>query len=213
MALSNPQEYIGDGSNREFTVLGELPSESHLRVWFDNIAVSSNDWDLLGNTVLFDTPPDVGVNVQFVVSSTGTDFPQSPTDMSTVAFYANDVESVANNIDDILVVSESISDVNDVANNIGSIVSLSGRASIIDNAVDTITNLSASATSVPAELGASATLIGSNIEIKVPRGSTGADGENGLTPDIEFSYNPTTGNLEYDVVGYLPISQLEAKEV
>ena len=34
-------------------------------------------------------------------------------------------------------------------------------------------------------------------------GQTGAPGTNGLTPQVTFSYNVTTGELEYDV-GYFP---------
>ena len=33
-------------------------------------------------------------------------------------------------------------------------------------------------------------------------GIHGVDGNNGLTPLYEFTYNETTGNLEYNLIGY-----------
>ena len=261
MAIISEQAFVCDGTQKEFQVVGNILSDSHIGVWLIDYTtnpitetrLATADYDVLGSIVLLDEAPADGLTISLILTDNGEGIEQPPSTLSdissniqdinivadnfesvttvgnniddvisvadnesninTVATGISNVNIVGNNIDDILAVSGSIEDVSDVADNISSVVSVAGRVSAIDNAVDTITNLSASATSVPAELGASATLVGSNIEIKVPRGSTGADGENGLTPDVEFSYNPLTGNLEYDIVGYLPISQLEAKEV
>ena len=100
MALSDAQVFIGDGSVKDYTILGEIPSESHLRVWLDENIVSSDSWDLLGNTILFDTAPEYGVIISFLVSTTGTDFPVSPSDLSSVAANLSMIKSVSDRLGD-----------------------------------------------------------------------------------------------------------------
>ena len=98
MALSDAQVFIGDGSTKDFTILGEIPSESHVRVWIDDVLQSTDSWDLLGNTVLFDTAPVDGSNVQFLVSTTGADFPSNPSAIGDVSINIGKVIEVADNL-------------------------------------------------------------------------------------------------------------------
>ena len=102
MALSDAQVYSGDGSTRDFTILGEILSESHLRVWINDELQSSDDWDLLGNSVLFDTAPLVDDIVQFLVSTTGTDFPSNPSAVGNVSIYINEVIALSNALPTII---------------------------------------------------------------------------------------------------------------
>lgn len=100
MALSDVQVYIGDGATRDYTILGEIPSKSHLRVWLGDDLVSSDSWDLLGNTVLFEDAPTQGDVISFMVSTTGADFPQSPSDLSAVAANLDLIKNVSDKLGD-----------------------------------------------------------------------------------------------------------------
>lgn len=153
MALSDAQAYEGDGSTRDFSILGEIPSESHLRVWIDDVLQSSDSWDLLGNTVLFDTAPTDGTSIQFIVSTTGTDFPTSPSDISEVAASIINVNKVADNIGNVDIVADNMDDVNTVNSNINNVNTVATNMidvntvatniidvnTIVDNLTDVIT--------------------------------------------------------------------------
>ena len=104
MALSDAQIYIGDGATRDFSVLGEIPSESHLRVWINDVLQSTDDWDLLGSTVLFSAAPLSGTNVQFMVSTTGADFPSNPSAVGDVSININEILNVSQNMSSVLAV-------------------------------------------------------------------------------------------------------------
>ena len=127
MALSDAQIYNGDGSTRDFTILGEILSESHLRVWIDDVLQSSDDWDLLGNTVLFNDAPDDGANVQFLVSTTGTDFPSNPSAIGDVSININDVITVAANIGIINTVANNKTNIDTIGENISNVINVSNN--------------------------------------------------------------------------------------
>lgn len=148
MALSDAQIYNGDGSTRDFTILGEILSESHLRVWIDDVLQSSDDWDLLGNTVLFNDAPDDGANVQFLVSTTGTDFPSNPSAIGDVSININDVITVAANIGIINTVSTNINDAIVVGSNIDNVNDVASNKTNIDAVVNNKTNIDTVATNI-----------------------------------------------------------------
>ena len=148
MALSDAQIYNGDGSTRDFTILGEILSESHLRVWIDDVLQSSDDWDLLGNTVLFNDAPDDGANVQFLVSTTGTDFPSNPSAIGDVSININDVITVAANIGIINTTSTNINDVIAVSSNIDNVNWVASNKTNIDNVVNNKTNIDTVSTNI-----------------------------------------------------------------
>ena len=52
------------------------------------------------------------------------------------------------------------------------------------------------------------------LTVPTVKGEPGSNGYNGLTPLYEFTYNSTTGNLEYSLVGYADehSSELAVKE-
>jgi PKD repeat protein len=129
--------------------------------------------------------------------------------------------AVARNIDDseydnIVGIVPFLNDIAITATNIGSVNTVAGNIVAIvnaQNAYDTVTNLTASATSIYYYLSASAELIGSDIHIEVPQGVPGTGGLNGSTPVLEFTYNETTGDLEYTVVSYIDGDQEPITEV
>ena len=70
--------------------------------------------------------------------------------------------------------------------------------------VDTINNLTVTVVeTLPSGSVASATLVGSEIQLRIPKGLDGTNGIDGLTPQYEFVYVPSTGNLEYNLIGYI----------
>ncbi len=148
MALSDAQVFEGDGTTRDFTILGEILSESHVRVWIDDVIQSSDDWDLLGSTVIFDTAPNDGVNIQFLVSTTGTDFPSNPSAIGDVSININDVITVAANLGIISTTSTNINDVVTVASNIDAVNEVASNKTNIDNVVNNKTNIDTVATDI-----------------------------------------------------------------
>lgn len=113
MALISETVRVGDGSIKNFAVLGEIPSESHLRVWLDNVQVGSSDWDLLGNMVIFHTAPTGNLVIQ--TYETGTEETASPSDIATVATNIISVNNVSSSIANVDTVSDDIANVNTVA--------------------------------------------------------------------------------------------------
>lgn len=67
--------------------------------------------------------------------------------------------------------------------------------------VDTIDNLTVRVveTLSPGQ-SATAELVGSEIQLRIPKG------DSGVTPQYEFVYNPTSGNLECTLTGYIDIN-------
>lgn len=121
------------------------------------------------------------------------------TDISTVATSIEDVNTVADNIDGIETVADAMSSVEAVHAAIADIESVASNMSTILDAVDVISNLTASASTVDYGESASAELDGSNIHIEVPRGLPGANGANGLTPIVTIEFDEESGDLTYNV--------------
>ena len=43
-------------------------------------------------------------------------------------------------------------------------------------------------------------------------GNNGANGVDGMTPQYEFTYDEATGNLEYELTGYIPSTEIPSSE-
>lgn len=110
---------------------------------------------------------------------------------------------VYDNIGSVVTVAANIPNINLVTTNMSSIVS---NASVLE---------ALSVIGIPVEYytQASATLVDSTIEIRIPKGVPGANGENGLTPNYEFTYDTDTGDLSYSMVGYTTDSTTVIEEV
>lgn len=71
-------------------------------------------------------------------------------------------------------------------------------------AASEINNLTVVVTeTLPAGQPAEAVLVGNQLQLKLPAGH---DGLNGVTPEYEFTYNPATGDLEYELVRYIDLT-------
>lgn len=72
----------------------------------------------------------------------------------------------------------------------------------ITAAINKIVNLSVEVTDVPSGTPGSGELVGSELQLSIPSGANGEDGDDGRTPILSITYNETTGFLESEVVDY-----------
>lgn len=75
----------------------------------------------------------------------------------------------------------------------------------IAQAQELINNLTVVATTLPAGSNATATLVGTEIRLGIPRGNAGVAGANGVTPIVEFTIDGS-GNLQYEVTGWIDVN-------
>jgi hypothetical protein len=75
----------------------------------------------------------------------------------------------------------------------------------IQQANEVLNNLTVSVTTLPTGSETTAALVGTEIQLGIPRGATGADGLNGMSPYVEFSVDPN-GNLQYEIVKYVDVN-------
>lgn len=68
----------------------------------------------------------------------------------------------------------------------------------LEQAVEILENLNVEVTTLPAGSQATSELVGGVWQIGIPEGKTGIDGADGFTPDISITYNPVTGDLEFE---------------
>ena len=69
----------------------------------------------------------------------------------------------------------------------------------LEQAVAILENLNVEVTTLPPDSNATSELVNGVWHIGIPRGRSGADGYNGLTPVPTFTYNEITGDLEYTI--------------
>ena len=98
-------------------------------------------------------------------------------------------------------VTQQIQQLAPYATEIATLVANLPSITTIAQAEELINNLTVVATTLPAESATTATLVGTEIRLGIPRGEAGAAGANGKTPIIEFTMD-VSGNLQYEVVGY-----------
>ena len=111
---------------------------------------------------------------------------------------------VQSEYDNIKLVAEAIDEVNALAGS--DIVSLS-TSQITDllglvDAADVVENLSFDVVTLAPGSEATVTQDGSNVILGIPRGVTGQDGVDGLTPQLDISYDSGSGDLTIEVIGY-----------
>ena len=92
------------------------------------------------------------------------------------------------------------------ANEIATIVANLPDVTTVQQANEVLNNLTVSVATLPTGSMATVGLVGTEIQLGIPRGATGADGQNGLTPVIEASFDSATGILTFDTVGYKDIA-------
>jgi len=111
MAVPFVENYNGDGSNRIFTVISPILSESHVRVdfYYEDVIgegytdhhITSGNWDIINNSVVFRVPPAAGYIVKISVSSDGEGLDTAPSDVTNVAASLNMIVELANNMEHI----------------------------------------------------------------------------------------------------------------
>jgi hypothetical protein len=109
--------------------------------------------------------------------------------VQAVAGVASEIEALAPHADEIATIVANLPDV-----------------ATVQQANEVLNNLTVSVTTLPAGSAATAELVGTEIQLGIPRGATGADGQNGLTPVVEASFNAATGILTFETVGYKDIA-------
>lgn len=112
------------------------------------------------------------------------------------------IKAVGDITDEVVITANNVDSINTVANNINDLLSIS----------EVTGSLTASADGVSYNTEASAELVGSDIQIKVPAGLPGVDGENGKSPEYVFTYDDITGDFSYELVGYIDESSIPIQE-
>ena len=125
---------------------------------------------------------NLGVSIERDIAS-GFDLIQE------VAGVASEIEALAPYADEIATIVANLPDV-----------------VTVQQANEVLNNLTVSVTTLPVGSEATAALVGTEIQLGIPRGATGADGQNGLTPEIEANYDSFTGILTFETVGYKDIT-------
>jgi hypothetical protein len=119
--------------------------------------------------------------------------PQLQIEISTVVGIAGDITAVANNSANISTLAGYTAEISSLATNMVDILA----------AAALILNLTVTAESVPYTAPAAVELVGSNLHFDIPQGAPGENGLNGQTAIYTFTYNGATGNLEYNMIGYV----------
>ncbi len=93
MAITT-EDFPANGTDKEFTVVSEILSKSHVRVHFyyddgsgtqTDHAVVDTDWDELSGTILFKTAPTNGHIIKITTSTDGNGLDTAPTTYSNLA--------------------------------------------------------------------------------------------------------------------------------
>ena len=116
--------------------------------------------------------------------------------------------NVASDYDKVLVLSglaKEIEELAPYANEIGEIVANLPGVLTVQQAVDILSNLSVSVTTLPESTPATSELVGTEIKLGIPKGAIGPRGYSGLAPVVEFSVD-AYGNLAYEIVDWLDIN-------
>jgi hypothetical protein len=103
-----------NGSQRIFTIGLNVLSESHLKIYLDGVAISADDYDLINNAAVFHTAPEEGT-LTLQVGTTPDDLLLTPTDAGIVAANMDNVVLVGQSVATIQTVADNILDVNTIA--------------------------------------------------------------------------------------------------
>ena len=186
--IISEQTYTGNGTQREFSTSSNVLSDSHVGVWIDDERIGTDEYNVLGNVVLLNIAPSVDSVITLMVSDNGEDLDVSPTKLSEIYSNIDDVELVSTNMDSVLSVAERIDN---------------GDMDILVSLPDLVVETG--------DEGTEATY--ANGVLTIPRGVKGDTGTDGMTPQYEFVYNSDTGNLEYNLTGYIPTTDLPSEEI
>jgi len=148
MAITT-ESFNADGVNKIFTVASTILSQSHCRVdfYYDDGSgsqtdheIPSSDWDIINNSVVFETAPTDGYVVKITVSTDGEGLDTAPSIYSDIASNIDAIVNVNDNIDKVTTVADNIVDVNTVAS---SILDVNATGSNIDKVTTVADNIEA----------------------------------------------------------------------
>ena len=118
MAITT-ESYPADGINKIFTVASTILSQSHCRVdfYYDSLdhKITSNIWDVINNSIVFNDAPTSGYVVKITISTDGEGLDTAPSIYSDLASNVAAVVTVSENIPNMVIVSDIASDVAKVA--------------------------------------------------------------------------------------------------
>lgn len=140
--------YNGDGVTRVFPVAFEIKGEEYTVVYVGGVAIADRSlYDIINNSIVFNTAPTAGTNnVEIIVASATTeiaDLNAPPSIIQTVLDNMPDILNVSNHSTQIDVVSTNISSVQAVSANAANINTVGYNITGINNVVSqVIPNLS-----------------------------------------------------------------------
>lgn len=151
MAVPFVENYEGDGSNRIFTVISPILSESHVRVdfYYEDVIgegftdhhITSGNWDIINNSVVFRVPPEDGYIVKISVSSDGEGLDIAPSDVTNVAASLNKIVDVSNNMEYIQTVSSIQEAITSIYSDKATLDSIYDDKSTLDRVYASIDNI------------------------------------------------------------------------
>ena len=166
--------YNTDGVTRTYPSTKHIATKEHVAVYLKDRV--SGDWTLaqielyklVNNSIIFDEAVDTVVysEIEVRVADTSDELADSPTDISIVASYINNVRTVSADIDNVNTVAENISDVNTVSSNMTDVNTVAANISDVNDVSDEITNVSKVGLNIDAVKA-----IGENIDAVIAGGS------------------------------------------
>lgn len=151
--------YNGDGTNRIFPVSFEIKGEEYIVVFINDIAVADKTkYDIINNSVVFtvDEAPITGVdNVVIAVAS-------SPTEIADLNAPPSIIQSVIDNMTDILNVSNHSAQIDVVSTNISNIQAVSANDVNISIVADDIDNIDIISTNISSVNTVATNIVGLN---------------------------------------------------
>ena len=136
---------------------------------------------------------------------------------------ATDIDSVTSIIDDIPTLNEIHANIAEILVSNDNAAIATAQAGIATSAANTSTTNANTTIAIREKFETQLVESGEYYEplsydsntntLTIPRGVPGVNGENGLTPNYEFTYNEATGDLEYAMTGYTTETDVVIEEI
>jgi len=119
------EQFQADGSNKIFTAMATILSESHVRVdyYYEDVQgqgytdhkIANGSYDIINNSVVLQEAPDASYTVKVTVSTDGEGLEPYPSVITTVSTFLQEIDTVAGIKSDVTTVSGIHSDVTTVS--------------------------------------------------------------------------------------------------
>jgi hypothetical protein len=114
--------YIADGTSKIFGSDFNIVTEDYVRVFVDAQIQAVTSYDLINNSIVFDTAPTASSEIRIQVATQPDELQTNPTDVFIVASNVDDVNTVATDITNVNTVATNVTDVNSVATNMAEVL-------------------------------------------------------------------------------------------